>query len=386
MEKTKNLVLSLLLLFVPLCFFSSRYPGQETNRGNLVLFGMIAVLAMSQNKQEHRKLDGVGVVALLLFLISRVWEPNSVAALYQNIMIFVGILFAWRLSVDSSKETEECILNAMAIGCLIQSGLCILDYFGFPLYQRVIAAIFNLTEKEGIREELARETAGSLGGVARTGGYIALTSVGLIRRVAWPLMAVAIFAVWTTGSTMAMVGMLGIAGIYAWGHIERTASSKWTWVLRGLPWVAMPAIFLGLVIKRPGFFRALQNERLENWDKIVKVLKLHATTEKVLFGHGAGWWTDVGKPASGTAFYWEHNEPLSLFIAFGVGGLVLGMLFMVRIGITEAKGNRMKFKAAIFAAFVMSFGHFVMHQGTAAIVVLCSVGMFLRPKGEWDEQ
>lgn len=384
-------------------FRFSRYPGNEVARTNLILIGLVFILFFAwefRNKIDRLfpVLTGIAWITLTSIMIHH--EPMSVNVFYQCISVVIFSLTMVKICLSSDERTTKIVIDAMIVGALIQSFFCIADFvFQNIFYEEILIKLFKISRSTESNvwflngESFA--SVGTLGGVARTAGYISICSSAFwkylpgttkkLKTLSMTGIIISFLAVLAVKSTLGIASFLTVHFYLAMRLLLDKIKAKDNELL-GFNLLFITNLFWSFYITlylKPSFFLKYENERITNWIKIYETYKDAANKDKFawLFGKGISWWQDIGWRVSGTKFFWEHNEQLSVLINFGIlGTIIVWGGFFYALGTKERTREDSIFKASILAAIVLSFGHFVFHQGTITVVVMACFACLLRER------
>lgn len=316
-------------------------------------------------------------------------EPMSVNLFYQVISIVIFSLAFVQLVRIRDNKMGLVVINAMMVGALVQSLFCIADFlFQNISYEEIVIRLFHLERGPGSNIWLMNgesfQATGTLGGVARTGGYIAICSSSFwyylknSNKIKKFLSIIGIiicgFALIEVRSTLGIAAFLVVHGyLFIRFLVDELFDQKEKMILN-LSFLS--SLFVGfyyLLFSGAELITKYENERVKNWVKMWNAFTKEAGKDWFvwLLGKGPSWFQDYGRKLANVDFLWEHNEQLSFLINFGILGTIViwGGLFY-GFGIRETRREDVIFKASIAASVVLSFGHFVFHQGTIAVVVM----------------
>lgn len=397
-----NKILFSLIAFSPLIFRLSRYPGNEVSRTNIIILGLVFILFLSGEMTNRiTRLFPVlcGLLFISLMAILNQHEPMSVNVFFQCMAVVIFSLSLIKLALTADKKTSETVINAMVIGGLIQSFFCLADFaFQNIFYEEIIIKLFKIERSTKsnvwfLNGETFQAT-GTLGGVARTAGYISVCSAGFWYRMGKNKRILSITGMFISFlAVLAVSSVLGIASFLA-VHLfllsryllDQFVKKNRELKVRVFNLICISSIFISfysMLFLGSSLFQRLENERVGNWRKIIEIYKNEANKDGFVWiiGKGISWWQDIGWRVSGTKFFWEHNEQLSVLINFGIlGTIIIWGGFFYALGVSERNKEDSIFKAAILASVVLSLGHFVFHQGTIAVVVMACFACLLRER------
>jgi hypothetical protein len=245
---------------------------------------------------------------------------------------------------------------------LVQSFLCILDYFGYKIFFHLTSLLLNNTHI--INPKLDSQIFGSMGNQNVSGALLALTIPAFLGS---PLIIFPLIAIFLTSSSMAMMTALGCIMYY---YYNKTRFDKL------LPWVGFGAVafyfpFFGFPT---GYFS--DSMRAPLWNNAMLFIRGNELT-----GRGLGSFSAIMHqfPFKGTVFDKIHNEYLEVNHAFGI----LGMLIIMYVLITSIfKTNNNIILCGMFATAINCYGNFTFHITSTAILGLIYFGVALG--GDFD--
>lgn len=295
-----------------------------------------------------------------LILAAHVHASNFQSAYYSYrlIMLSLGFLVGLQFYTRAKEAHQGILINAIAIACLVQSSLCIVNYFGFRYYEWVTNFLdMGIVWK---RKHDALGSTGSLGNPNVAGAFLAITLPALFR----PKWIYGIFlaanAILLTNSTAPLITM-GVACVVF--ILNRDLRKK------ALNWLPLPITAACFVV--PYLFN---NTRTENWRYALGKLK----NSSLLYGQGLDAWVNIvntERPAKGR-FIQMHNEFLEVIFAFGLFGL--GAFIFLNMQIERDR----IFASIVGAGLVNSFFNFPLHTAATALVLI--IAFFYQQRGDHD--
>lgn len=310
-----------------------------------LFFASVVISVMLFGLQRVR---GFGVVLACLAALAFINQDDFTSArvIYQFAGLSLGsILFLqfFSLKLSDIRTIEKCL----AISCVIQSVFVLINVlFNYHLYSEIIGVLFS-----------AKSTytggnippVGTLGNPNVSSSFIALTLPFLIYN--YPYGApIAVIALFSTGSAMAIASILLAVCLSAPYRLVKVGS------------VSL-AIIIGFM--RPDLFSG----RLEIWENGLKF--------STFWGRGVGFIADNYRKY----FTHElpvaqlHNEYLEYWIAFGVPGVILLVLFLRHVKIQSIE---LHYKIAALTCLIGSVGHFIFHLSSTAMISIFIFAVILR--------
>lgn len=355
-----NFCTGILIAGLPLFQRASFYDVGRLSK-DFVAFAFMLLASLALTAQ--RQIDW-GILALIMggafFCLFNQWEPASISVQYQSFMIIAGLVFLGVFYRGHDSSSLRYILNGAAIGCVIQSLLCVSQFAGFDIYPHIINFILGT---EAITKPHFG-VFGSLGNPNLLAAYVSITAMALLRPGWVLLMPLALFAVIASKSAMGFCTL--IAGV-AFFYRPKRIHPAWFY---GLALLGIALLFLF-----GGF--GIDTGRVKIWTEIFE--KTDFIT--AIIGKGPGWFFDQRFLDMGLHAAQEHNEILAIFNVGGIVALVILGIFFKRL--FKYRDTNPLFEAIAFAGFFNSLGHFTFHQSTTVILIIISVGVCLS-KGESD--
>jgi hypothetical protein len=347
-----NIFLGAVIALLPLFTKVGAFDLNRTSKDNLfVLVVLIALVILPEEKRKLPASLGIFAVYAALNLVINQWNPASPSVMFQAFYIATGIALFVGLYQRFDLESKAYILNGAAIGCFIQSILCLGNVYNLSLYHETLELIHGPISRNYHTGRAS--VVGSLGNPNLVGSYLALTAMALLRPMWVWLLPFAIAAIVATKSVMAGAALVGGLA-YFLNHKFRVVH-RFGFYLFAI--IAMIAAYLHGA-------RGEDSGRFGAWASILALVDL----KHFLFGMGPGWFADLGMSVGGEPLRQEHSAYLSFFNVFGATGCLLVLVGLTRTILGEEKN--VVFGSMLFASFLNSYGHFTSHQSTVAILII----------------
>lgn len=352
-----NLLIGVVIVFLPLFTKVAAYDMSRVSKDNLmvILLGLCSFLL----PKKVRQLSVIGYMALaygLFILVFNQWNPLSISVQYQTFYISASLIFFACFYEKHSRKGLNYILNGMAIGCILQSLIVIVSFLGYPAYFKM----FSLFMSDITEQSITTKGIGSLGQSNLLSAYVALTSVALFRKNLYRLLPLPLIALVIANSMMGYATFA--AGIVFFINLEfKLVKGYVLYIMASVAMIA--AYFTGLA--------GADTARFASWKEIFSRIDL----AHFLFGKGPGWFFDHPvRTGLNEIMKQEHNEFISALNIFGVIGIVLFIATMAP-AITGSKDKL--FQAVLFAGFCNSYGNFVFHQSSSALILIVALAICL---------
>lgn len=257
----------------------------------------------------------------------------SGAVVWQMVSFLCGLGLLFQLYSKIDEYDKRILINAFSVAAVIQSVWFISQYFGYDPYYFAIDQYWN--DGDGVKKMVTAgvetkivsakaeiSVIGSLGQQTLSGCFLATLMPFLLRKK-WIIFIIpALFALYLTDSAMAIMG--GIGGLLVSGLLYKKPDFKLRYLaVAGLA-LSWPAYWL---MKNVTFFS--DQLRLYVWGR---VLSWYSGWD-VLWGRGLGYVHDTFNVYTPLRPRWIylHNEYLELYAAFGLIGVVCGIVFMLPV-------------------------------------------------------
>lgn len=351
-------VLAATIALLPLFNRIAPVDFSRTAKDDLLMI-IFMVVAMLMSETKRRMSISVMIIAGIAFFFTAFNHHNviSINVMFYSFYIGTGIMFLIRFYECFDTHFKSWIMNGMCIGALIQAVFIACSHFGIPLQLWMLKLFNDGLVEHGTSLHSFGQSIGTLGNPNLLGGYLALCLFAFLRPGWINLFPIALLAVISSGSMMAIgAALAGLLYYYRPKFLNKP-------VLFGLAVTFMSIIyFTGL--------NGMDSGRFAIWDK---VLELTMKTGPI-FGNGPGWFADQ-KVIQDHAWVvvQEHNIFLTVFTTFGLMG-ILAVLYLL-VEYVSKKDNDRIFSATLFAAFCNGYGHFSLHQSTMVIIMLVTVAI-----------
>lgn len=282
---------------------------------------------------------------------------------YQTFYIAVGLMFFACFYERFVFHKLDHILNGMAVGCVIQSIIVICTHFGFPVYFEALVLLDGSIEKVG--ESI--DGLGSLGNSNLLAAYVSLTLISLFRKKWFYFLPLPLLALFYAHSVM------GYATAFA--AVFYFINSKHKLIKKHLLYLASSISMIAAYLH--GVWGE-DSKRFYIWSENFKKVDL----SHFVFGRGPGWYSDHGILIPGYRIATqEHNEFIALFNFFGIIGAAIFVGVFAKF--LFSRDVNKYFASILFAGFCNSYGHFVLHQSTTALILIVSAAICLAERGEY---
>ena len=259
---------------------------------------------------------------LIIYSFFLIQASKNFHLYYQWTMFMVGMLFMYQLS--TKKLDRNIILNSLSMLCIMSSLFVLFEHLNIDI-QAYIFKLSGLKRAARIIIENGKiikvpvSIQGPLGQHTLTAALIGCTIITLFRKYLVFLTPLAVYAIYLCNSAMGVICFL-----------VSTFTFFLAWYPRGIMFL-IPLVpgFLYFYDKYPSFFS--DTGRFVTWEKIINSMPFD------FWGKGMGWFyaTSNIKSPYGQVFKHAHCEPLELYIALGVPGLILFALLLSKIRIRD---------------------------------------------------
>lgn len=361
-----NILLGVTIALLPLYIRICAYDFQRTAKDNLlvIIFGFLGFLLPNSVRKVSLSML-IALVYALFFLVMNQWNVLSINVLFQVFYICSGLLFFFSFYEKHESESTHFILKGMIAGSIIQSILAIPGYWGFDIYREAIVFLTG-GNPTVITPDGQGAVIGSLGNINLTASYLALTLIAFfsLKKHKW-IICLPIAALLLNGSLMGIFSAIAGTGYYL--NLKFNFVKKWKIYIAAI--VAMITYPLSGIGHDSG--------RIEIWKNIINL----NTPKGILIGNGAGWFPDQKlMQVKDVMLAQEHNEYLAFFNIFGLLGIIVIAPIFYKFIMAEDKSKI--FPSILFVAFCNSYGHFSLHQSTAAIIIIIAMAISLAEGNE----
>jgi hypothetical protein len=353
-----NLIIGIVIAFLPLFIKIGQVNLVRTSRDNVLSIILVLLCFLLPDKKRRIPLSMVITLTYGLFcIVLNHWNPASIYVMFQSFYIAIALIFFVAFYEKHSRFKLNYIADGMAIGCLIQSGIVLVNFAGFNLWHWFVELIYPNVHVLGI----VTKGIGSLDNTNLLAAYVSITIFSLFRRRWHNFIPLPMIALIIADSAMGYLTFIG--GAFYYLNLQFNIVKKF-WLYLGASFGMIAIFFTGA--------RGMDSERFMHWRQFLG----NVTPKQFWIGNGPGWFADVGIIiGNGQRMEQEHNEFLSLFNAFGIiGGL---LLFFVFYKFLITKDRTKVFPTILFAAFINSYGHFSLHQSTVAIIIIVTAAICL---------
>jgi hypothetical protein len=353
-----NLLIGITIALLPLYRKVAGHDFTRTSMNNLlvIIFGVLCFLM--PKKERHLPLLLYVAMAYGLFtIVYNQWEPTSIVVMLQTFYVASGILFFANFYERYSEIGTKFILDGMAIGCLIQCFIVLMNYVDIHIYFEFLKLFYSNLNYVGS----APIGIGSLGNSNLLASYVAITSIALCRKKWRFFLPFPVCALIIANSMMGYATFLCGAIYFVLSH---SIYFKKSWAYFAAAVAMITVYFTGI--------HGMDSYRFKAWGTLFEMVDL----PHFLFGKGPGWFYQHGIVISHHEIMMqEHNAFLSAFNMFGIIGIALLIPSFLRY-LTLKDSNKI-FPAILFAAFINSYGHFTLHQSTVAIIIIVTASICL---------
>lgn len=370
----------------------------RVSKDQFFIFSIFLSLALFQIGKVNKYIIAIGSISIFHgFIFS---DFTSLNANYQLISMMAGIMVLVQFNSRVKTEYLPIIYRCLIISGSIQLFLLVFNYFGMDLNRDFFIWLTDSVARNrsgGIADGVSMGT-GSLINANVTGGYMAaLSPIFMINP--WAGLPIVAISLYLCASAMPVVAViLSIPGILAL-RVKK---------LR-IPCLSIAAIFAVFVLigatKEKSYFSS--SGRIDAWSKtlnftmhnkpIVKMengkevakLKIYVpkwkAIQRIITGRGLGYYSDYfrffHKHKNGTIFRQAHNEYIEIFVAFGIFGLSVLLIFLWKIRHYLYKGD-LTLVWIFIISLINSVGHFFYHISPTALIGLLALGALLRESNE----
>jgi hypothetical protein len=264
------------------------------------------------------------------------FDPIS---LYRMGMIVSGLIFL--MAIDSGDY--KTVSKSLAIACILSCVFFWLEVVGVSVYREVFELLGYLRQATG-----GQHIAGSLGNKNHSGAFIAATSLFL----PFPVAIAALLTLIKMNSIMPILTFL-VGWAIKYTYEKRSLTLK----------IAIPGVacILALLLISGIIPHSIASGRIQGWKAFFTWYDLN------LVGSGISFVTKYFPSEflrNGRALYQLHNEPLEIYAAAGLFGLIaLGIVW-----VTSIKQSRPEINAVLIALLFNSLGNFTFHIAPLFIV------------------
>lgn len=265
------------------------------------------------------------IPVLIIYSFVFIQRSNIFQIYYQWTLFVFGMILLYQLS--TIKLDSSILINYLCIGVIICSAWCILESFGIDL----VAMFYKLNGEKnitrarilnGVLTKIPVAVNGPLGNQTITGALIGSLSVCFLRKRWIYFLPIAVYAMHLCQSAMSVISFCTTIFIFCCIKIN---NFKYITVFTSV----CLASFVLAYERYIDFFS--DTGRLKAWAEILKWYGFN------LFGKSNGWFyiSSTIRNASGERFGHCHSEPMDLYIAFGITGLVLFGILLSKIRLTD---------------------------------------------------
>lgn len=331
---------------------------------SLVLFGL--------GKNMRAPVHYLAVAAIPIAFIT-VKDIGSWFSIYQLACFMMGAAVFYQMSTHFNRQSERIILNAVAVACILESGMVFLNTFGIDLreYYAALYGAYKHHISSGGWERLdGIVVSGSFDNPNLTASFLSIGVFSFFREKWLYLAPLPVFAMVLCGG---VAGYFTIAAGLV-GYLCRKQSPR---RIRQIICLSVSIGILALYIL-PGTHEVFRDGgRFAVWLGTLQNL----TIVEWFFGNGLGDWVSRA-PAiidgkSVIKFGQLHNEYISFLYSFGLVGVACAVF-----AFNEALERITRRNAALFAMGAAiaanSVVHFTFHIAATACVGLSVIALLSR--------
>ena len=367
------------MVLLPLYTRVSGFNTERVSKDFFMCISLVAIIALlPKPKRDNHFLVISLCVAVFLATLANQWLPASSAVQCQYIIISCSILFVLAFSEKFNKSSVNLIINGIAIACIVQSSIGILQEYNIRPYHEFMLwlNLDNPTMKK-IAMAPAIYPLGILGTIDNPnlfGAFVSISSTALWRKGWCWFLPVALIAVGMSKSELAMATALFVP----------IAMLNWSFVSKYKYWLS--ALLIGSYL----LFIAFDPFGVENsrWG-ILKTVASQLTTGGFALGMGPGWLYDQGFPSAlfklglstpevqklgATSFIRQvHFEQAEAIVLWGIPLALLSIFLWIKAIPKEYS----VFGLILVVVFFNSLGNFTLHYPPTAIMFLISLAICL---------
>lgn len=376
-----NKILGFFIAFLPLYL---RVTETENNRPSkdFLFYSVASAIVIIAGKQI-RFLGKYSKAVLLYAVFMSAYLPDHVFS--SNVMVHtISMLFGMVFFVkyfETCDDNIEPLYKGMMVGALIQGTIGVCGYFGVEPYHRLMDVMeshldFYYSVAQGrytfdwvFSDVRATSVGGGPGNVVGSLGncnllacYLSLTLPAFLttkRKLEILGAAIPLTALFLSESYMSILSLMA-GGVY---YLNFRYSRSGYGIL---PKISFYLGAIAAMLTLPLLNLNIDSGRFYAWKKMLTGIPL----DHWLIGKGPGWYADQKLIlADGyTALIQEHSVFLTVFNAFGVAGFLL--LTPIVYKFMKVKDNNLIMSSILFIAFCGSYGHFMIQQSTAVLIMI----------------